>query len=261
MKIPRPPAAVTFDCWETLLTNKNWDQTVDARVEALVGLASGEDVELTAERARELIEGSWQQHMSEWRAGRLFGPRGASRWVLVQLGLHPDEKLADELSDAIADVTTIDATKVVESADDAVRKIRKAEIPTALICDTGFTPGHIVRRILGEHGIELDHYFFSDEVGAPKPYPPIFNAALEATAADPNNAVHIGDLRRTDIAGARSAGMATIRFAGMHDDGGPQTRARNYSSDQSWDGLETSGDEADAVLYSWDEIDDVLGIE
>jgi FMN phosphatase YigB (HAD superfamily) len=252
MEIPRPPAAVTFDCWETLLTNKNWDQTVDARVEALVRLASGEDVELTKERARELIEGSWQQHMSEWRAGRPFGSRGASRWCLEQLGLHADEKLADELAQAIEGVSTVDATRVVDGANDAVLTIRKAGIPTALICDTGFTPGRIVRQLLGEHGIELDHYFFSDEVGSPKPYPPIFTAALEATGADPNRAVHIGDLRRTDIAGARTAGMATIRFAGMHDDGGGA---------QSWDGLETSGDEADCILHSWAEIGTVLGIE
>jgi FMN phosphatase YigB (HAD superfamily) len=261
MRIPRPPAAVTLDCWETLLTNKNWDQTVQARVEALVRLASGEDVELTSERAQELIEGSWQQHMSEWRAGRPFGSHGAARWCLEQLGIHPDEKLAEELAEAIADVTTLEVTRVVDGANDAVLRIRKAGIPTALICDTGFTPGHIVRRILDEHGIELDHYFFSDEVGAPKPYPPIFKAALEATGAEHGQSVHIGDLRRTDIAGARAAGMATIRFAGMHDDGGRQTRPGEDGRPQSWDGLEISGDEGDAVIYSWDEIDALLGIE
>jgi FMN phosphatase YigB (HAD superfamily) len=255
MEIPRPPAAVTLDCWETLLTNKNFDQTVDARVQALVRLASGEDAELTVERARELIEGSWEQHKSEWRAGRPFGPRGAARWVLEQLGLHPNDELADELAEAIANVTTIDATQVVDGARDAVMTIRKEGIPTALICDTGFTPGHVVRRILGEHGIELDHYFFSDEVGSPKPYPPIFTAALEATGAPPEKSVHIGDLRRTDVAGARSAGMATIRFTGMHDDGGEKT-----GGTQSWGGAEISGDEADAVLNSWEDIASLLGL-
>jgi len=32
--------------------------------------------------------------------------------------------------------------------------------------------------------------------------------------------LHVGDLRRSDIAGARAAGMGTVRFAGANDDGG-----------------------------------------
>jgi putative hydrolase of the HAD superfamily len=251
MTIPTPPEAVTFDCWETLLTNKDWDQTVDARVQALVRLASDEDIELTAERAQELIEGSWTQHIEEWRAGRPFGSRGASHWVLEQLGLHASEKLADQLALTIEESTTSDVTRTVDGAPEAVKAVRAVGIPTALICDTGFTPGRVVRRILVEHGIELDHYFFSDEVGTPKPYPPIFKAALNATGADPARSVHIGDLRRTDIAGAHGVGMAAIRFAGMHDDGGGA---------QSWSGIETSGDEADAVLYSWADAPALLGL-
>lgn len=246
MDIPQPPKTVTFDCWETLLTNSDWDGTVDARVQALVELVSGEDVELTKERARELFEGSWTIHIAEWRAGRIFGPRGAARWCLEQLGLHANEELADQLIRAIEESTTTGTTRVVDGAPDAVQAIRDQGIATALICDTGFTPGRVVRQLLREHGIELDHHFFSDVVGARMPYPPFFNPALDATGSTPENAVHIGDLRRTDITGARNSGMATIRFAGMHDDG--------------WATEEISGEEADAVLYSWSEAPKLLGL-
>jgi FMN phosphatase YigB (HAD superfamily) len=39
--------------------------------------------------------------------------------------------------------------------------------------------------------------------------------------------VHVGDLRRSDIAGARSVGMGSVRIAAHHDDsdGGPAETA------------------------------------
>ena len=35
---------------------------------------------------------------------------------------------------------------------------------------------------------------------------------------DPAEAAHIGDLRRTDIAGARAMGMTAVRYTGVFDD-------------------------------------------
>ena len=54
----------------------------------------------------------------------------------------------------------------------------------------------------------FDGWAFSDEVGAYKPDPVIFHHALrEIGGVEPGRAAHIGDLRRTDIAGARAMGM------------------------------------------------------
>ena len=80
----------------------------------------------------------------------------------------------------------------------------------------------------------------------PKPHAPMFVAALEATGARPGDAVHIGDLRRTDVAGARAAGMAAVRFAGVHDDGWLEEDCRDA--------------EADAVLYRWADLPALLGL-
>lgn len=245
MGIPKPPSAITFDCWSTLITDLSWEGTVEARISALVEIAGREGVLLDPERARELIEGSWQQHVDAWRRGELYGPKGASRWCLTQLGID-DRKLADELAEAIGTSASKSGTRVIEGAPEAIRMVRDSGIATALICDTGFTPGRQVRKYLSEHGLELDHYFFSDEVGAPKPYPAIFEAALEATKADASKTIHIGDLRRTDVAGARAVGMSTIRFAGVHDDG--------------WDSVESQGDEADAVLRDWTKLAPLIGL-
>lgn len=231
----------------------DWDATMDRRRSALVRIAAKKGVELDLEKAAELIEGSWQEHVRAWRNGRSYGAPAAARWVLEQLDVAReqtsgmDDELVEELTRAIEDATDEVGTYVVEGAGEALAAVRAAGIPTALICDTGFTPGRHARRFLDQHGLKLDHYFFSDEVGIPKPYPPIFEAALRATGAPAAGAVHIGDLRRTDIAGARNAGMATIRFRGVHDD--------------AWDPSDTSGEEADAVLDHWADLPELLGLQ
>ncbi|MGH2719016.1 MAG: HAD family hydrolase [Actinomycetota bacterium] len=245
--IPRPPRAVTFDCWSTLLRDLDTGEALRRRAAALATLATRLGRQLNPEEAAATIEAAWSFHVGEWRGGRLFGPEGAARWCLEELGLPVDDASIEELAEAIATGTVAAGTAVVDGAPEAIAALRDSGIPTALICDTGFTPARCVRDALGYHGLELDHYFFSDEVGMPKPHPPIFQAALAATGADPADAVHIGDLRRTDVAWARAAGMAAVRFAGVHDD--------------DWLPEDCVADvEADAVLYRWADLAGLLGL-
>lgn len=255
MPIPRPPKAVTFDCWSTLMSDKSWETTMLRRQQSLVDIAARHGSEITHQRAAELLDAAWQQHMAAWRQGQIFGATSAANWILGRLNLPAysqngsppaREELEAELSLAIESATSGVGTYVLDGAVEALERVKSAGIATALVCDIGFTSPRFVRRFLDEHGLHLDHYFFSDEVGAPKPYPPIFQAALEATGARPEEAVHIGDLRRTDIAGARNAGMGTIRYTGVHDD--------------AWQPEDTEGEEADAVLKHWSELAPLLGI-
>jgi len=246
MPIPRPPETVTFDCWSTLLVDVDVQAALEARVAALVRASAGCGLDLEPERARELMEAAWQEHVAAWRQGGLFGPEGAAHWCLAQLGLEDAAEIVEELAEEIAKGTLDSGTRAVEGAGEALEALRSRDIPTALICDTGLTPSRVVREALRRHGLALDHYFFSDEVGVPKPDPRIFSAALLAAGAEPHTAVHIGDLRRTDVAGARATGMGSIRFAGVHDDG--------------WLPEDCQAEEADAVLYHWDDLPFLLGI-
>ena len=225
-----------------------------SRQQSLIEIAGRRGIELTPERSKELIEAAWEQHVISWRSGGFFGARGAADWILGQLGLSvvtPDgssaeDELAADLALAIESATSGVGTYVLDGAAEAVEAVKSAGIATALVCDVGFTPARFVRKFLAGHGIDLDHYFFSDQVGVPKPYPPIFEAALEATGAAPHEAVHIGDLKRTDIAGARNAGMGSIRYTGLHDD--------------MWSPEDTEGAEADVVMNHWSELKGILGL-
>jgi putative hydrolase of the HAD superfamily len=59
------------------------------------------------------------------------------------------------------------------------------------------------------------HFAFSlsaEIVGARKPRPNLFRAALHRAGVEPHEAVHIGDHHEDDIHGARKLGMHTIWF-------------------------------------------------
>ena len=65
----------------------------------------------------------------------------------------------------------------------------------------------------------LDFILTAAEVGAEKPAPEMFAAALQRANARPGEAVHVGDQPRSDVLGARAAGIYPI----LLDRGGWQT--------------------------------------
>ncbi|GAB3273673.1 HAD family hydrolase [Parahaliea aestuarii] len=56
----------------------------------------------------------------------------------------------------------------------------------------------------------FDFAFLAEDVGASKPAPDMFHAALELTGVRPANVTHVGDNPEHDIAGARSVGFHTV---------------------------------------------------
>jgi FMN phosphatase YigB (HAD superfamily) len=98
-------------------------------------------------------------------------------------------------------------------------------------------------RLLENAGLasSLQRFAFSDEVGVPKPEPSPFLAALAGLQVDLAEVVHVGDLRRSDVAGAPALGTATIRIRAHFDD-------------------ETGWPDADHTVDSYAELGALLGI-
>jgi len=59
-------------------------------------------------------------------------------------------------------------------------------------------------------GDYFDFAFLAQEIGASKPHPDMFHAALEHTGASPRDVVHVGDDPEHDVAGASALGMHTV---------------------------------------------------
>ena len=110
-----------------------------------------------------------------------------------------------------------------------------------VISDVGLTPGRVLRELLRRDGLEpcFQTMTFSDEVGATKPRPEVFQHTLAALGARPEEAAHVGDLPETDLSGARGVGMKAILFLGVS-------------------GREDGRELADAVFGRYDELEEVL---
>jgi putative hydrolase of the HAD superfamily len=206
--------AVTYDCWGTLLKDRDWEGAMAIRTGALRRFLDLEDGD-----ARALLNEAWTHHDEAWKQVETFGPGRMAAYCLESRGIDDDDAIA-ELTRAFEEASLENGVDRVEGALETITVLEDNNIRLGLVCDTGFTPGRVVRELLGDVGLigHLEVLCFSDEVGVPKPGNEIFAKALAELGARPPEAVHVGDLKRTDIAGARDIGMRGIRFRGVHDD-------------------------------------------
>src|SRR6185295_5292531 len=63
----------------------------------------------------------------------------------------------------------------------------------------------------------FDSFSYSNETGVAKPDSKAFKKVLDELELTPSETIHIGDIERTDIVGAKSMGMKAIRFNGSPD--------------------------------------------
>lgn len=56
----------------------------------------------------------------------------------------------------------------------------------------------------------FDFAFLAEDIGASKPHPDMFHAALQQTGVNAANIIHVGDDPEHDIRGAREVGMRTV---------------------------------------------------
>ncbi len=216
---PRP-RAVTFDCWNTLLVEEDWAVAHALRVEALRNAAIQSGYDVSRDDAAHAFDEAWRTHLQAWSAGRATGAGEVAREGLQLLGVRAVQPMLGQLIDHFENASHSGRVCALDGAREVLRELRENGVACALICDTGLTPGRVVRRHLER--LEMLRYLavqiFSDEVGVPKPDSRPFRAALYGLGVSPNDALHVGDLRRTDVAGARAVGMMSARICARYDD-------------------------------------------
>jgi HAD superfamily hydrolase (TIGR01549 family) len=232
------PQAVTFDFWSTLFTPGPEVMRLRASVLAPV-LGAPEDAVLAA-----LVAG-FDRHSAEWRAGRCLALHEIAADLATRFVPDHDPAWVADLTELIEESALDGGERLVEGAAETLAELRGAGIRLGVISDTSFSPGRVLRRLLERAGV-LGCFVpaaltFSDEVGVPKPHPRIFATALAALDVGPAEAAHIGDLRFTDVAGGRAAGLRTVRFRGCYDD-------------------RSEGPEADVVVSRMAEVPAALGL-
>jgi putative hydrolase of the HAD superfamily len=209
--------AVTFDLWETLLFEKNgWNlRRTDARCENLAKALDKFGVKISVEQLALAFKkmASWLE--SVWEMNCEVTHLDQIRFIIkaVSNGLVTvEEEWIDDLSSAyvspfleVAPYLNPDARRVLRWLEDRNKLV-------GLICNTGLTPGFGLRRFLAREDIAkyFDLMLFSDEVGIRKPDLGIFRMATQRLKVKPFEIVHIGDNLKSDVWGAKNAGLKAI---------------------------------------------------
>jgi FMN phosphatase YigB (HAD superfamily) len=220
-----PIEAVTFDFWNTIAREPPGGTMGEAREAAIAAACESCDVAVEAERLRQSLVAVGRSHQESWGRGMHFPPRRGAEVLVDALGV---EGAAREIvAEAFLTAGRGAELTLAPEIRPTLERLRADGVALGIVCDAGFTGGAILREFLDREGL-LEHFSgwgFSDEVGAYKPAAEIFEAALSALDAAPAGALHIGDLRRTDVAGARGLGMRTVRYRGVADDREPGAEA------------------------------------
>lgn len=235
--------AVTFDFWDTLVRADRAATRVQQRL-AIVDVLASHDLTVEHDDIDAAFDEAWRRFDQSWGTGRQFTGRDAAETVLDLLG-HTDRTVRDGVIDAYLTAPRSMRLDLTDNLVPTLRVLRDAGVRIGIVCDVGLTPSPVLRGYLEDHGILdlFDHWSFSDEVGVYKPQREIFEHALAGLGGiDPTRAAHIGDLRRTDVAGSRAMGMLALRYRGVTDDD------------------PANGPEGDVVIDDHAQLPDMLGL-
>lgn len=211
--------AITFDFWQTLYadSHENWRKRQAVRVEKCHAYLNSRGylgtvlaIQSGLSAAYNLTSVRWHQHVG----------------VPVEAGM---KKFAEELelsldTEEIAALVSVMGASFLEMPPRLIPHVKpvlerlSATYPLGIVSDSALTPGKFVRQLMERDGILhcFKAFTFSDETAHTKPEVAQFYATLAQLGAEPEEAVHIGDIFRTDIVGAKNAGMKAIRFCGVN---------------------------------------------
>ncbi len=216
-----PFQAVTFDFWNTLVVAHMEGTREQRRSAILAVLGEHGHHDVTAEMLDGVFEDTVRAFNESWAANRQFTAHDGAHHVVSTLGRDFTPFARDALIAAFLDAGVDVEVTLAPNVADVLAALDDADLRIGIICDVGMTPSTVLRGYLERFDVlrHFDHWSFSDEVGVYKPHPTIFRHALEGLGiGDPGRAAHVGDLRRTDIAGARAMGMLAVRYCGVEDD-------------------------------------------
>jgi HAD superfamily hydrolase (TIGR01549 family) len=211
-------AAITFDCWNTLLA-PDGPTLREARLAEWARIGGAFEVapaDLSASFA------AFERAYRSFREGSPgAGSAAAARQVLAAAAADLPVAVHGPLVESYIGAAENARVRCAAGAERCLRALADRGIRLAVVSNVHVTPSSVLRTRLREHGLLdlFDAVCFSDEVGAHKPDPAIFREAL-ARCGDPPPArvVHVGDSAAFDVVPARRLGLRTVRSREFVDD-------------------------------------------
>ena len=198
----REVSHVFLDVGGTLLRAEPGAEDIFHRVLASRGHRVDRSAVVRLLRAPEMVV-SLIRPLGEDRAAEFY--RSVNARVLEHLGFESDDAMLDDIH---AQFSRPLAWHPYPDAIETLRTLRAKGYRIGVISNAS----HELPETLRRTGLApfLDTITYSFEVGAEKPHPKIFLAAVARAGTTPERAVHVGDSFETDYLGARQAGLHAI---------------------------------------------------
>ncbi len=203
--------AVTFDLWNTVIEGSSMDYTRQ-RVNYLVDVLKSQSYSVDFDAVIDAYASA--EAAFRWareREFRFVSVRDRVDLILERLRIRLTEKWKAKITKEFEEAALKNPPPLVNGAKFVLESLYGKYL-IGLICDSGVTPGRMLRKVLAANGV-LKYFnctVFSDEVGYNKPHSLMFSEALEKLRIKAEEAVHVGDLLSTDVAGAKAAGMKAV---------------------------------------------------
>ncbi len=211
--------AITFDFWQTLYADslENWENRQAIRIDNCheylkkQGYSCNTDIIAKGmEEAYMVSNTCWHQHIG-------VSVETCMKKFAETLELSLDKTEIASLIECLGNAFLESPPVMIPHVKTMLETFSK-RYPLGIISDSALTPGRYTKQLMERDGI-LQHFTaftYSDESEYTKPVVAQFETTLKQLNAKPEEAVHIGDIVRTDIVGAKNAGMKAIRFAGVN---------------------------------------------
>jgi putative hydrolase of the HAD superfamily len=232
--------AITFDFWNTLY--KAAPYAFALRRKFMFEVFAKNHIDVGVEQVDEAEEVARQNWNRIWREEYRTPPAADwVRWLLDELLITLPPADFDALADYF-DRSLLEADPgptLIDGAAETVQRLAQ-RYKLGVISDSGLSTGRTLRYFLRRDGLFacFSCTTFSDEVGVSKPHARIFQITLDRLGAQPQEAVHLGDLTHSDIAGAKAIGMSAVRLTANYDDANrsvePDAVVNSFAEFEAW---------------------------
>ncbi len=227
--------AITFDFWDTLVFDdsdepKRAAQGLGSKAETRLQLLTTEIRQVHPAIPPEQVEAAFVYANGRFRhywKNLHITPNVASRfseaytWLGIDLtpGFHELVRAVEFMEVEISPDFLLGVHETLATLAQSYK--------LGIISDAIHTPGRGLRQMLQRAGLlsYFSHCVFSDEAGASKPDPTVFEKAVAGLDVAYDEIVHIGDRESNDIAGPLSMGMKAILITAAVDRDSANTRA------------------------------------
>jgi putative hydrolase of the HAD superfamily len=205
---------VSFDFWSTLFVLTDEKKTWLVVKERMLKIFSEYGISLEGEKLLDCFREAMAICLDKQENhGLEFDPEEQLQYILARLGIKFNKEMFESLYLAYTTTLLDVPPKLMDGAVQVINELAGL-FSLALICNTGRTPGKVIRQLMKRNGIfeQFEVVHFSNELGIAKPNPEIFRKTLAKLNLSAQEVVHIGDNPLTDVWGAKSVGMRAIWF-------------------------------------------------